>query len=277
MAQRRMISKKITETDLFMDMPLSSQALYFHLNVSADDDGFVGNPRKIQRSIGASDDDMKILFAKQFILGFESGVIVIKHWKIHNYIQTDRYAETLYIEEKRELEEDENKVYTKCIQNVYTGKVSLELDKVSLEKDINKEKNKTKKKEQSSNVVAKSNRIDFNFIKEQYNSICIQLPKVLSISETRKVSIRTFNEALDKVNKDGNTNYTIIDYFETVANIPFLNGDNKEHWTANFDWIINKTNMLKVLEGRYKSTNKEDTKRQERYDVYQRFLDSEEY
>ncbi len=133
MAERRMFTKKITNSDAFIDMPLSTQALYFHLNMEADDDGFNSSPKKIQRMIGASDDDLKLLFAKNFVIPFESGVVVIKHWKLHNYIQNDRYKETVYLEEKKQLETKENKVYTlmdtNCIQDGYTGKDRLELGK----------------------------------------------------------------------------------------------------------------------------------------------------
>ena len=95
MAERRMFAKTITNSDSFLEMPLSSQCLYFHLNMNADDDGFVNSPKRIQRMINASDDDFKILIAKSFILTFESGVIVIKHWRLNNYIQKDRYKETV--------------------------------------------------------------------------------------------------------------------------------------------------------------------------------------
>lgn len=129
MAQRRMFSKKIVETDLFMEMSPTAKLLYFYLNMSADDDGFVGNPKTIKLISGATDDDLKILIAKQFIIPFDSGVIVIKDWKIHNYIAKDRYNETQYIKEKSELSVEENGSYTKCIQDVVhfddTGKVRL--------------------------------------------------------------------------------------------------------------------------------------------------------
>lgn len=107
-----MFSMQIIDSDAFLDMPLSTQALYFHLAMRADDDGFVNNPKKIQRVIGASDDDCKLLIAKRFILTFDSGVIVIKHWRIHNYIRSDRYKETLYQDEKSELAIDERNAYT---------------------------------------------------------------------------------------------------------------------------------------------------------------------
>ena len=138
MAERRMFAKKITESDAFLDMPSSTQMLYFHLSMNADDDGFVNNPKKIQRMCGASDDDFKLLVAKSFVILFESGIIVIKHWKMHNYIQSDRYRPTDYVDEKSMLGVkrnkaytlDENKMYTKCIQDVSVGKDSIGKDSI---------------------------------------------------------------------------------------------------------------------------------------------------
>lgn len=112
MAERRMFAKTIIDSDMFLDMPLSTQALYFHLSMRADDDGFINNPRKLQRMVGASDDDLKVLIMKRFILPFDSGVVVIKHWKIHNYIRNDRYKETVYQKERSQLEVKENGAYT---------------------------------------------------------------------------------------------------------------------------------------------------------------------
>lgn len=157
MAEKRMFAKTIIDSDLFLDMPLSTQALYFHLSMRADDDGFVNNPKKIMRMIGASEDDIKILISKQFVLSFESGVIVIRHWKLHNCIQKDRYKPTLCVDEKLLIGEntskeylytgciqDGNKTETECIQSVYTDKIRLDkiridknrLDKGSEEEDI---------------------------------------------------------------------------------------------------------------------------------------------
>ena len=112
MAERRMFTLKIVDSDAFLDMPMSAQALYFHLNMRADDDGFVNNPKKISRMIGASDDDLKILLAKRFVLGFESGVIVIKHWRMHNLLRKDRYNPTQYQEEFARLQLKDNGSYT---------------------------------------------------------------------------------------------------------------------------------------------------------------------
>lgn len=111
MAQRRMFSMDIVSSDAFLDMPTSSRELYFQLAMYADDDGFV-NPKKIVRMVGASEDDVKVLLAKRFILSFESGVVVIKHWLIHNLLRADRYKATTYTEEKKLLKVKENKAYT---------------------------------------------------------------------------------------------------------------------------------------------------------------------
>ena len=111
MAERRMFSKTIIDSDLFIDMPTSTRLLYFDLSMRADDDGFVNSPKKIIRMTGASQDDLKILISKNFIIPFESGVVVIKHWKIHNYIRNDRYKPTVCQDEKSMLVESSTKEY----------------------------------------------------------------------------------------------------------------------------------------------------------------------
>ncbi|WP_259765621.1 DNA replication protein [Pediococcus pentosaceus] len=137
MAQRRMFSKKITDTDIFLDMPLSSQALYFHLNMHADDDGFVSNAKTVKRMIGSSDDDLKLLLTKNFIFAFESGVVVIKDWKIHNYIRKDTYNTTIYVDEKEQLAQDENGSYTLSPRAVDEPSPQVRLGKDRLGKDNN--------------------------------------------------------------------------------------------------------------------------------------------
>ena len=114
MAQKRMFDKTITNSDDFIDMPDSSQNLYFHLSMNADDDGFVNNWKSIMRMTGHKEDDLKVLIAKNYIIPFESGVIVIRHWRINNYLRSDRYIETKYLEEKKQLYTDENLVYQWC-------------------------------------------------------------------------------------------------------------------------------------------------------------------
>ena len=136
MARKRMFSTQITESDSFMEMPLSAQALYFHLGMSADDDGFLNNPKRIQRVIGANEDDLKLLIAKNFVIAFDTGIMVIKHWKINNYIRSDRYTPTVYTEEKALIYEKPNKAYSLGIPNDYQTDTQTRLDKTRLDKVV---------------------------------------------------------------------------------------------------------------------------------------------
>lgn len=148
MAERRMMSKKIIDTDNFLDMPQSTQCLYFHLLLRADDDGFIQSPKSIMRITGCKDDDLKLLNAKGFVIGFETGVIVIRHWRIHNYVQSDRYSKSELPEAK--CVELKNKIYevvgqpmnpdntymdTKCIQNGYNLDTQIRIDKIREEEN----------------------------------------------------------------------------------------------------------------------------------------------
>lgn len=243
MAERRMFAKKITESDAFLDMPSSTQMLYFHLSMNADDDGFVNNPKKIQRMCGASDDDFKLLIAKRFVILFESGVIVIKHWKMHNYIQSDRYRPTDYVEEKSMLglkknksyTLDENKMDTKCIQDVSAGKVSKGKDSIGKDKDIEVEP------EEIEHVTCKH-------IVNLYHTTCVSYPKVKTLSDARKKAINARLKC-----------YSIDDFktlFEKAEASDFLKGSNDRDWSANFDWLIKDANMAKVIDGNYDNKDK---------------------
>lgn len=143
-----MFAKTIVLSDAFLDMPLSARCLYFTLGMFADDDGFVNSPKGIMRQCGASEDDMKVLISKKFLLLFESGVIVIKHWRINNYLRNDRYQETKYLEEKSELKIDEKGAYTFGIPN--SGIPSIGKDSIGKYSIEDKEKvlsnDNTKKK-----------------------------------------------------------------------------------------------------------------------------------
>jgi len=136
-----MFSMKIIDTDMFLDMPTSSQLLYFHLSMRADDDGFVSSPKKIMKMVNCSNDDFNILIMKKFILPFESGICVIMHWRIHNYIQKDRYNKTLYQNEINMLTDNDGTYGItgledkdiNCIQAGHKTDTQVRLDKVSLE------------------------------------------------------------------------------------------------------------------------------------------------
>lgn len=126
MAERRMFAKTIVLSDAFLDMSLGARCLYMTMGMLADDDGFVNAPRSIMRQCGATQDDLAILIAKKFVIPFDSGVIVIKHWRINNYLQKDRIQPTKYVDEMSTLAVDEKGAYTSCIQShVYIDKNSI--------------------------------------------------------------------------------------------------------------------------------------------------------
>lgn len=121
MAERRMFARSIVESDAFLDMPLSARCLYFALGMDADDDGFVGNPKSVMRQSSATQDDLKLLIAKRYILSFDSGVVVIKHWRINNYLRNDRYKPTTYVEELKTLTLDNKGAYTEIKDGIPHG------------------------------------------------------------------------------------------------------------------------------------------------------------
>lgn len=142
MAERRMFANTITDSDAFLEMPQSTQNLYFHFGMKADDDGFINKPKAIMRVTGCKDDDLSLLVVKKFVILFDSGIVVIKHWNINNYIQTDRYHETKYKHEKDQLILDENNCYrlpkagenVPCIQNVSKMDTEVSIGKERLGK-----------------------------------------------------------------------------------------------------------------------------------------------
>ena len=159
MAERRMFAKSIIDSDAFIDMPVTARLLYYDLSMRADDDGFVNSPKKIMRMIGASQDDLSILILRKFLIPFESGVVVIKHWKIHNYIRKDMYHKTKYKEELQALKLDENNAYTlpdttplqDCNEPVTNPSTQDRLGKVSI--GYIKEKYKKEKSETVYDVI----------------------------------------------------------------------------------------------------------------------------
>ena len=259
MAERRMFAKSIVLSDAFLDMPLSARCLYFTLGMLADDDGFVGSPKSIMRQCGASQDDMSILLQKRYVLGFESGVIVIKHWRMNNYLQNDRKKQTTYLDELSQLVIDQrgaytekseigleqiectlsepvnNAMYTECIQNVYTGKDRLGKDRL--------EKGSTTPTPLPSATEETISRVTSQMIVDLFNEICTSFPKVKAISESRKKAIN----ARLKV-------YGLEDFrslFQKAEASSFLKGQNGRDWSATFDWLIKDSNIAKVLDGNY--------------------------
>lgn len=249
MAKKRMFNNSVLDTDAFLDLPLSTQALYFHLNLRADDDGFISNPKRIQQYIGASEDDLKLLVLKSFVIAFDDGVIVIKHWRMHNTIRNDRYQPTNFQEDLALLGIKENKAYTlnvskveteyipngnqmetKCIPNV-SPDIGLDLD---IDKDIRVSKDTLCQTDNVRRVVDEWNKL---------SSLGIQSVSKLSNSSKRyKSLVARLKE------------YGIEDVLEAINNIrnsDFLLGKNKKGWQITFDWFVLPNNFPKVLEGNY--------------------------
>lgn len=230
MANRRMFSLDVVNTDMFLDLPISSQALYFHLGMRADDDGFVSSPKKVTAMIGANQDDLKLLIAKGFIIAMENGVIVIRHWKQNNYIQSDRHKNTIYQNQLAALIVS-NGIYevdTECIHTVSKMDTQDRLGKDNVDKIS----------------------IDYQLIADTYNDTCVSFPKLTKLSDKRKKAIRArFNQG-----------YTEKDFkrlFELAEKSSFLKGGNSRNWMANFDWLIADANMAKTLDGNYSDRQKE--------------------
>ena len=255
MAERRMFAKTIIDSDAFLDMPLTTQALYFHLSMRADDEGFINNPKKIVRMIGAGEDELKLLFAKGYVIPFDSGVVVIKHWKIHNYIQKDRFKPTLYTDEKSCIYVKENNEYAidpvtdeKCIQNVstldtcrvqngYKMDTQVRLGKDSIDKDSIGE-------DRREDAPPAHAHVPYQEIMDLYNATCVSYPRCKSMSEARKKAIRA----------RFNAGYPLADFRVLCTKAEassFVKGKNNRNWSATFDWMLKDANMSKVLDGNY--------------------------
>ena len=203
MAQKRMFDKTIVDSDDFLEMPMSSQVLYFHLNMRADDDGFVNNWKSIMKLIGAKEDDLKILIAKQFIIPFQSGVLVIKHWKIHNYIRKDTYNETKYQDEKSLLITNESKEYEfkdekQSLVDDPLTQYSIDknrIDKISIDKNIYS---------RDVNVVEKKEIIDYLNLKlgTKYKYTTIITNQKIEARFKEGFTVEDFKKVIDKKTRD---------------------------------------------------------------------------
>lgn len=265
MAKKRMFSLNVLETDAFMDLPLSAQALYFHLCMRADDDGFIGNPKRITQNIGASIDDLKLLIAKRFVLVFEDGVIVIKHWRMHNAIKSDRYIKTNFIEDYSLLQIKENGAYTlqkelpgaqmerKWITNGSQMAQMRSVDKVSIDKDsLGKDKdsisdNFHNKTEPYSLLVADGNfsaeKEAMRRIVEAWNGTGLTKVKSFSLDSRRGKAMTA------RVNENGIE--AVLEAIGKIRDCRFFHGENKRGWVATLDWLLDVDNFQKVSEGQY--------------------------
>lgn len=243
MAERRMFAKTIIDSDAFLDMPTTAQLLYFHLSMRADDDGFINNPKAIMRNCRCSEDDMKVLVTKKFIIPFESGIVVIKHWKIHNYIAKDRYKETKYKEEKATLMLDENNSYTTCIQPVHELDTQDRLGKDRLGKD-----RLGKDSIGEDNLIVSNDTIcsnDLERIFEAWNSL-----SDLGITQIRGIvkGTKRCSQVRKRVHDYGID--AVLVAINKIRDSKFLQGKATD-FTITFDWFIRPNNFIKVYEGNY--------------------------
>ncbi len=280
MAEKRMFSMKIADSDAFLDMPLSTQALYFHLSMRADDEGFLNNPKRITRMIGASEDDLKLLIAKRFLLAFNSGVVVIKHWMMNNNLRKDRCNETQYTEEKSQIclkdngsytevgncqpignqlstnwQPSDNQVTTNCPPSI--GKYSIDKYRLDVEED--------------------------NMPHPQPETLpeLDERDKVIQAWNARTVTqnIETIN-SLSKREQDTRLciNGNLDRYLQTINDLDnqsFFLDQSKRGNLLKYDWFCNPNNYQKVVEGNYKDCYsreppKKETVHEESYDEFEK-------
>ena len=253
MARKRMFTKNVVESDAFLSMPLSSQALYFHLNMKADDDGFVGNPKGIQRLIGAAEDDLKLLIVKGFLIPLDHGVVVIKHWRMHNTIRWDRYTPTVFQDEAQAVYIKQNQSYTinknKAVASLATSlnkngnpDIGLDID-IDISNDISKQLPNKNGNQNKKTETAEEDLCDK--VRDLYNDICKAFQPIERMTKKRKQAI------LEKF-ENGSSLETFRDLFSKAASAEyFVSLQEREGWKPTFDWLIQEEHMNAVLEGKY--------------------------
>ena len=243
MAERRMFAKTIIDSDAFLEMPISARLLYYDLGMRADDDGFVNSPKKIMRVIGATNDDMNILIMRKFIIPFDNGVVVIKHWRINNYLRKDRYNETQYIEQMACLDVDEKGNYhLKDTNGIPDGIPTVDTGKDSIYKQSNK-------LDCSSHLAVEQSAKKYQNIVDEWNTL-----SDIGIKPIRGIGKDTQREEWLRKRVRQYGEETVIDAIKEIRNSNFLQGKSKKGWTITFDWFIRPNNFPKVLEGNYRDT-----------------------
>lgn len=279
MARKRMFDAEILNQDSFLDLPMEAKALYFLLGMEADDEGFV-SPKKVLRLYGGTNDSIKILICKGYLIPFESGVVVITDWKRNNYLDKTRIKETIYQEEKNQIHYDEEKgkyvsniiampvkqmlnncstnvkqTLNKCETNVKQMLNQSSIEESSIEENRREENrignipvktsfDDTLQLPQEQPAKGKSNYEEVLFV---YNSVCCNLPKAEKITDKRKTAINKFLK-----------DFTIIqlkEICEKANNTPFLIGQNDRGWKADFDFIMRTDRAVAILEGKYSDWN----------------------
>lgn len=252
----------VVDSDAFLDMPLSTQALYFHLNMRADDDGFVGNPKKIMRIIGASEDDLKLLIAKNFLLTFENGVIVIKHWRMHNTLSANRYHETNYVSEKGTLLLKSNGSYS-----LNEGEKIDDTKLIEMSKRQKTDNRRTIGEQKTDSDIDSDSDIDIdinnkslskdNDCPTEQDKYSVLVAKWNELSAYGIKPIKAIKENTDRIKyvrarKKQYGDNCFDEAIERIKNSDFLQGKHLGRpWQITFDWLILPNNFPKVIEGNY--------------------------
>lgn len=255
MAERRMFAKSVISSDSFLDMPASAQLLYFHLSLMADDDGFINNPRRIQRMVGCSADDLETLLQNKFLIGFESGVVAIRHWRVNNYIRRDRYNPANY-PEKSEIILDENMVYHTSADRPTNGTPLVDYWETQDRSDKDRLGQDSSDQDRAGEVspaevtedadvpsVPPAEELSVEDVVGLYHEICKSYPRVSAMSKSRSRAVKA------RMSKYTAEQFRTV--FGKAEKSAFLRGDNQRKWSANFDWMMKESNFVKILDGNY--------------------------
>ena len=247
MAKSRMFSKRLMESARFLKMPASTQCLYFHLGLNADDDGIV-EAYNVMKLVGATEDDLKVLVSKGFVIVLNEDLVTyITDWTENNNIRADRKIDSIYkdlllqvvpdakLQEKKQRADVKKKILEIGQPMDGIGKDSIGKNYIYNSNTLITEKAEKKPKTNYQEIV------------DKYNEICKSLPKVMKLSDARRKAI---NARLDKFSLE-----EIISVFEKAEQSNFLKGANNRNWKADFDWIMSDRNMAKILEGKYDNCN----------------------
>ena len=240
-----MISLKVIDTDKFLDMPLSTRYLYHELNARADDDGFIGSPKKIAKMVGGSDDDLRLLTAKEFIIPFQSGVIVIKHWRVNNYIRPDRYAPTIYSAEKQALSMDKSGVYSVSGMSDGIPSGNQMVGNLEPQDRLGKDRLGKDRDNIAPDEPAVSRQItNYSLIRDLFISHCPSLPQPTPSDKwtaARKKAVRSKELSPD----------AFAEVFDRVEQSDFLSGRSGKWSGCSLDWVLKPANWQKIIEGTY--------------------------
>lgn len=256
MGNHRMFTNTITDSDLFLEMSLSAQALYFHLGLHADDEGFVSSPKRIVRATGCNEDDLKLLIAKGFVICFNSGIIVIAHWNLHNSIRKDRKKDTFFKTEKALLTLN-NGVYSE-VDNQLTTTCQPTDNRLSAQDKISKDNISKDNINNMSTSVDGRNAFDYQSVINSFNSICVSLPTVQKLTDKRRNRMKNAKKILGEMSFE--------EFFRIVESSDFLTGRNGVWNGCGFDWIFNPANLTKIIEGNYANKQSTTTNTQRNYE-----------